>query len=43
MAKKKPLGGKAFDSLLRKLVQVPKKEADRQASKDARRKAKRKK
>ena len=38
MARK--LDGKEFDDLMRKLVQVPKKELDRQAKKDAKRKAK---
>lgn len=41
---KKPMGGEAFDSLARKLVQVPKQEADRTARrwKAARKKKKRK-
>lgn len=40
MAKNKPTGGKAFDELARKLVQVPKKELDRQRRKQKRQKKK---
>lgn len=32
--KKKPKGWRAFDTLTRKLIQVPKGEADRQVAKD---------
>lgn len=37
---RKPIDGKAFDDLARKLVQVPKKELDRQAKREAKRKQK---
>ena len=41
--RKKPTGFKDFDSLARKLVQVPKAELDKQIAKTEKRKAKRKK
>lgn len=40
---KKPQGFNEFDTLARKLVQIPKAEVDRQIEKTARKKAKRKK
>lgn len=40
---KKLQGGAAFDALMGKLVQVPKKELDRAAKRDQKKKAKRKK
>lgn len=40
---KKLEGGKAFDELMGKLVQVPKKELDQAAKRDRKKKAKRKK
>lgn len=40
---KKPTGGKAFDALLGKLVQVPRKEIDAAAKRYRAKKAKRKK
>jgi hypothetical protein len=42
MAKKPPLGGKEFDALARKLVQVPKKELDREVRRYRKQKRKRK-
>lgn len=39
---RKPTGGKPFDDLMRKLIQVPKKELDRAEKRYAKRKAKRK-
>lgn len=38
MARKQPTGGKEFDALMKKLAQVPRKELDREAAKDARKK-----
>lgn len=43
MARKQPVGGKAFDSLMRGLVQVPKKALDRAERRYQKRKARRKK
>ena len=40
---KKPKGFREFDALARKLVQVPKSALDKQITKEARRKARRKK
>jgi hypothetical protein len=39
---RKPTGGKPFDDLMRKLIQVPKKELDREEKRYAKKKAKRK-
>lgn len=43
MSRKKPTGGAAFDALASKLLQVPKKELDRQLAKRERLKSRRKK
>jgi hypothetical protein len=43
MDAKKPTGGKAFDALARALVNVPKKELDRQLKKRAEKRERRKK
>ena len=40
---KKPTGGKAFDDLLGKLIQVPKKEVDAASKRYSKKKAKRRK
>lgn len=42
MARKQPVGGKAFDELVRKLVQVPKKELDAKLRRDLRQRKKKK-
>ena len=41
--KKKPTGGKAFDDLIGKLIQVPRKELERQVKRYRAKKKKRKK
>jgi hypothetical protein len=43
MARKELSGGPAFDSLMGKLIQVPKRELDRRLAKRKQRKARRKK